>query len=490
MALRVRSCALSDVGIARDNNEDAFLVDEVSGLYLVADGMGGHASGEVASRLCCENVFRVMRTARQSPDFQFPFEIEERRSFEENALANAIKVANAKIFEASAEVAEYRGMGTTCVSVLEDPDRMIVAHVGDSRCYRLRNGKLEQVTRDHSLLNHYIHERGMTYEEASKLTESNVILRAVGLKEYVEVDLTVHPKQVGDLYLLCSDGLNDQVPDDVIEQVLSSCNGDLQAAAERMVQLANGHGGLDNCTVLMVEVVDAPEEGKPAGSRGGVKGGRLGDAPPPPTTTGARRSAAPRPSAAARMAAAARALSTGSGERGVDDDPSWPGTVREEMPGAAGGAGAAGAAPGAAPGGGARPSGGALPSIIIDLEAEDTDSSATMPMSREAVKAALDKVRARDAAAPPPAPGSAAAAAAAAPSPSPSPSPSSAGFMGGAAAPAAGSSSALQAATAAPAPAAAAPPGSVAPEAPGATAAASPPAVGLRAAAPARRTPA
>jgi hypothetical protein len=190
------------------------------------------------------------------------------------------------------------------------------------------------------------------------------------------------------------------------------------------------------------------------------------------------------------MAAAARALSTGSGERGVDDDPSWPGTVREEMPGAAGGAGAAGAAPGAAPGGGARPSGGALPSIIIDLEAEDTDSSATMPMSREAVKAALDKVRARDAAAPPPAPGSAAAAAAAAPSPSPSPSPSSAGFMGGAAAPAAGSSSALQAATAAPAPAAAAPPGSVAPEAPGATAAASPPAVGLRAAAPARRTPA
>lgn len=244
MAHLIESFAQTDVGLYRQNNEDSFLVMEPQGFFVLADGMGGHASGEVASFLTIETTKNFIQQALQSPNGKGYNQI----------LAQSIEAANEVVFRESGNNEMYRGMGTTVVALLREGDAVWVAHVGDSRCYRSRNGILEQLTEDHSLRNFYIKEYGYTPEEAALVAESNVILRAVGLRETTVVDVSRHELVPGDLLLLCSDGLSDYVEEAQIQDLLASAAG-LPEMSASLINLANANGGYDNTTVLLVRVL-------------------------------------------------------------------------------------------------------------------------------------------------------------------------------------------------------------------------------------------
>jgi PPM family protein phosphatase len=243
MPLYLQSFAQTDVGLYRQNNEDAFLVVEGLGLYVLADGMGGHASGEVASQLATEATQRFLTEALSTGQVARDPEL----------LARSLEVANEVVFREAGKNEAYRGMGTTIVALLRDADHILVAHVGDSRCYRLRQGRLEQLTEDHSLRNFYIKEYGYTAEEAAQAADSNVILRAVGLRESTVVDVSRHPLEPEDRFLLCSDGLSDYVDEAQILGILAEVRS-LEEACAALISLANSAGGFDNTTVLLVQV--------------------------------------------------------------------------------------------------------------------------------------------------------------------------------------------------------------------------------------------
>jgi PPM family protein phosphatase len=249
MTRALESFAQTDVGLYRQNNEDACLILETCGFFVLADGMGGHASGEIASHLTIETTHRLVESALGHPNGQ-PHS---------QTLANAIETANAVVFHEANKNEAYRGMGTTIVAMLQEESAIWVAHVGDSRCYRLRNGALELLTEDHSLRNFYIREYGYTPEEAALVAESNVILRAVGLRETTVVDVSRHELQTSDLFLLCSDGLSDYVEEPQILEILLQYTN-LSEAAAALIQLANAMGGYDNTTVLLVRVQDDAKE--------------------------------------------------------------------------------------------------------------------------------------------------------------------------------------------------------------------------------------
>jgi serine/threonine protein phosphatase PrpC len=250
---------ITDVGRKRSENEDAFIVDPELGLYVVCDGMGGHASGEVASAMTTEEVHAFVAN-RADGDRSLPYKGEPGATLGELVMSNAIQHANDKVFVAGMRDPRLEGMGTTIVAISEYEDHLIVAHIGDSRIYRLRDGAIEQVTRDHSLLNHKIDLGELrTQEEIDGFKHGNVIVRAIGLKDYVRPETAVHARVPGDIYLLCSDGLSDMVDDWTIENVLAANSEDLEEAATILVRLANERGGKDNITVVLVRVDDEPE---------------------------------------------------------------------------------------------------------------------------------------------------------------------------------------------------------------------------------------
>lgn len=243
MKLSLQSFAQTDVGLYRQNNEDSFLDLSPYGLYILADGMGGHASGEVASHLTIEVTKNwILEALTQKPPLP-----------SHQILTQAIEAANTAVFQEAGRNEAYRGMGTTIVALFRDATSFLLAHVGDSRCYRLRQGQLEQLTEDHSLRNFYIKEYGYTPEQAAEIAESNVILRAIGLRETTVVDLSSHEMQAGDLFLLCSDGLSDYVSDQEIQKILNE-NDELEQACTQLIEVANAMGGYDNTTVLLVRV--------------------------------------------------------------------------------------------------------------------------------------------------------------------------------------------------------------------------------------------
>jgi serine/threonine protein phosphatase PrpC len=249
---------LTDVGRKRTGNEDAFIVDPELGLYVVCDGMGGHASGEVASAMTTEEVHTFVAN-RADGDRSLPYKGEPGASLGELVLSNAIQHANDKVFVAGMRDPHLEGMGTTVVAVAEYEEHLVLAHIGDSRIYRLRDGVLEQVTRDHSLLNHKIDLGELrTQEEIDAFKHGNVIVRAIGLKDYVRPETAVHERVPGDLYCLCSDGLSDMVDDWSIESVLEANRDDLEEACTILVRMANERGGKDNITVVLVRVDDEP----------------------------------------------------------------------------------------------------------------------------------------------------------------------------------------------------------------------------------------
>jgi protein phosphatase len=250
---------LTDVGRKRTENEDAFVVDPDLGLYVVCDGMGGHASGEVASAMTTEEMHTFFQ-AREDGDHALPYSGEPGATVGELALSNAIQHANDKVYVAGMRDSKLEGMGTTVVSIAEWGDKLILAHVGDSRIYRLREGKLSQVTRDHSLLNHKIDLGEVTtQEQIDNFKHGNVIVRAIGLKDYVRPETQLHERVRGDIFLLCSDGLSDMVDDWSIENVLEANQDDLEEAARILIRMANDRGGKDNITAVVVRVDDDPE---------------------------------------------------------------------------------------------------------------------------------------------------------------------------------------------------------------------------------------
>ena len=221
--MRAIATGLSDVGLQREHNEDSFVVLNEYDLFIVADGMGGHRAGDVASRLATDTIAEFFKSTA-SEDVTWPFHFDTSLSEEENRLLTGIRIANRQIFERSAKSREYRGMGTTVVGALFSPkkNRMYIGHVGDSRCYRIRRGELRQMTRDHSLINDYLMAMPDLTEEQKSELPKNVITRALGMQDQVMVDLQADEPQPGDIYLLCSDGLSGMIADDEILDILMS----------------------------------------------------------------------------------------------------------------------------------------------------------------------------------------------------------------------------------------------------------------------------
>lgn len=255
MALKLRYAGNTHVGIKRSHNEDNLLVVQEQNLYMVADGMGGHASGEVASEMAVQTVAEFFEETSADDDVTWPYKMEKARRYEENRLAAGIKLANLRIYETASQNAAQRGMGTTICAISFSGDSAYLGHVGDSRIYRLRGDEMTQVTEDHSLLNDYIKMKDLTEQEIENFPHKNVIVRALGMKETVQVDVKYEEPQPGDLYMLCSDGLNGMVTDPDIREVMIEHRDDLEACCDALIQAANDGGGNDNTTVVCVEVV-------------------------------------------------------------------------------------------------------------------------------------------------------------------------------------------------------------------------------------------
>ncbi len=252
--MQIEVAGNSHVGMKRNHNEDNFLLFPEQRLFCVADGMGGHSSGEVASKIAVDEMAGFFDRTGRDEDATWPYKLDRTRTYDENRLVTGIRLANLRIFERAQVEARYKGMGTTIVSILFTKDSTLVGHVGDSRVYMFRDGQLTQVTEDHSLLNDYIKARKLTPEEIAKFPHKNVIVRALGMKDSVQVDVGRHEPRPGDVFLLCSDGLSGMVPDPKIAEILAG-NSNLEAAVQQLIEAANANGGVDNVTVVLARVV-------------------------------------------------------------------------------------------------------------------------------------------------------------------------------------------------------------------------------------------
>jgi protein phosphatase len=236
--------SVTDTGRARRNNEDSVAVDEAGRIAVLADGMGGYNAGEVASGMASERVKGELGQRLKSLGAT-PNESEMK-----SALLDAVDSANREVYDAAMSHPEYAGMGTTLVVAVYRGERLWLGHIGDSRGYRFRNGHLEQLTRDHSLLQEQIDAGLITAEQAAYSMHKNLVTRAVGVDELVDLEIHDYPVEPGDLLLMCSDGLSDMLSDEQIEQLLRT-NDSLPAAGAMLVQAANAAGGRDNIAVIL-----------------------------------------------------------------------------------------------------------------------------------------------------------------------------------------------------------------------------------------------
>ncbi len=237
---------LTDDGLVRDHNEDYISWKLESGLVILADGMGGHNAGEVASKLAVTSITDALEEVL-SPEITDSCDMD----FKE-VVHEAVVFANDEINSHAKTHPECTGMGTTIVMTLFYDDTVILASVGDSRIYRFRKGELQQVTTDHSLVQEMIDNGYMSEEEAANSTNRNLITRALGIAEEVKVDVTQNTIEEDDIYLLCSDGLSDMIDDEQIFSALVKSRQDLKKASEELIKLAKEHGGHDNVSVILV----------------------------------------------------------------------------------------------------------------------------------------------------------------------------------------------------------------------------------------------
>jgi serine/threonine protein phosphatase PrpC len=257
MSFTVEVAGKTDVGCVRTNNEDNFGYDTRLGIFVVCDGMGGQAAGEVASKMGVDAVLNYFREAGKNGSYPAIGMQAENVSDRARALASAIHLANQLIHEAAAEKAARRGMGATIVTVLVKGEFFSVAHVGDSRIYLLRNGNFQQITNDHSLVMEQVRRGMMTREEAEKSENQNIILRALGPEEKVEPDLDDMMAQDGDVLLLATDGLTKLVNDEKMRDIIMAAPS-LERACDELIEAAKGAGGEDNVTCVLVRIVRQP----------------------------------------------------------------------------------------------------------------------------------------------------------------------------------------------------------------------------------------
>ena len=244
---------LSDTGRRRPHNEDSTLSDPNLGLVILADGMGGYKAGEVASALAVTTIYREIASGLQELQNTSSHK-KVGASAQSQLLRDAIIQANSGIYETAQQDDQCHGMGTTIVTVLFHDGFATIGHVGDSRLYRKRGNEFQQITKDHSLIQELI-DRGMyTPEEAMANTPKNLVTRALGIENRVDVDVNEVPSLRGDIYLLCSDGFNDMVDDEEIHLTLSKYSANLVQAAEELVRKANENGGRDNTSVVLIRV--------------------------------------------------------------------------------------------------------------------------------------------------------------------------------------------------------------------------------------------
>jgi protein phosphatase len=255
MALKgkVSTALLSDVGRVRDNNEDSVAEDADIGLLVLADGMGGYNAGEIASGITTASVVDAVR--REWPRLKHgQVDEDSGYSVESLMLRQALEAAHTTIYQVAQSQPQCAGMGTTAVVCLLYDDRMSIAYAGDSRLYRLRKGRLEQVTRDHSLVEELVARGHYSREDALQLVRRNIVTRALGVEATVEVDLIEEGLEPGDVVLLCSDGLTDMLDDETIRLTLVEFTDNLNTAAEMLVRKANERGGRDNVSVVLARI--------------------------------------------------------------------------------------------------------------------------------------------------------------------------------------------------------------------------------------------
>jgi serine/threonine protein phosphatase PrpC len=242
----------TDVGRRRKVNEDSFLVSAETNLYAVCDGMGGHNAGEVASRMAIETISAFITRSAVEKEITWPWGLDANLSFDANRLKTAIRLANARVFQAADNREELTGMGTTVVTALVSGDTMTVGSAGDSRCYLARNGELKQLTRDDSWVSAALGEGILNSDDVERHPLRNVITKAVGARDAIDLDVLEHDLKPGDVVLLCSDGLHGMIGDQEIARILRSSPGSLEEASARLVDAANEAGGRDNVTVVLL----------------------------------------------------------------------------------------------------------------------------------------------------------------------------------------------------------------------------------------------
>jgi len=257
MSLRgkLRCVGMTDTGKVREHNEDTIAFDGDIGLLVLADGMGGYNAGEVASGIAVKTIVNLVRESVGREDLSAP-DRESGMSRPSIILRDAIQRANKIIYQTARTQANCEGMGTTVVASLFFDNKIAIAHVGDSRAYRLRSEKFEQVTMDHSLLQELVDRGFYSPEEAQRAANKNYVTRALGVEPNVEVEVQEVPVQKGDFYVLCSDGLSDMVEDEDIHLTISTFSANLDTVAKQLIQLTNDNGGRDNVSVVMAHVVD------------------------------------------------------------------------------------------------------------------------------------------------------------------------------------------------------------------------------------------
>lgn len=243
--------ARTDLGCVRELNEDCFRVVPDLNLFILSDGIGGHAHGEVASAIAVDTIVAHCEEAFKNPSLPFEGGLRSDLSERTNRLASAIRCANRAIREAAGADDQHRGMGATIVAAWVDKERLSVAHVGDSRAYRFRPNSIERLTRDHSLVAEQVRLGMMTEEQAEKSDLQTILIRALGGEEEVEVDMDEHLLLSGDSILLCSDGLSRMVSDDVIANTILNSNSS-QTTVDELIALARQAGGADNITAILL----------------------------------------------------------------------------------------------------------------------------------------------------------------------------------------------------------------------------------------------
>ena len=242
----------TDPGMVRSHNEDCLAIEPGIGLAVLADGMGGYNAGEVASGIAVELIREEVRKALADTD---PSRAEASPVLRaERVLREQSTKANASIFQSAQNQPQYAGMGTTLVAVLFSDNQVSVAHIGDSRLYRMRGDCFEQITRDHSMLQEQIDSGMISKEDARHSMNKNLVTRALGVDPEVETEIHSYDVLPGDIYLLCSDGLSDMIPEPEIHSTLETLKANLQLAADQLVQTANDYGGRDNVSVVLVQV--------------------------------------------------------------------------------------------------------------------------------------------------------------------------------------------------------------------------------------------